>query len=254
MTKMVRISSELIDECYQYVNSVNDREISLRNQQIPAIENLGATRDFFDTIDFSDNNIRKLENFPLLKRLTMLLFHNNRVQQIESTIGESLPNLKTLALTNNNLCELGDIDALSTCEKLEYLTLIGNPLTHKAHYRLYVIHKLPSVRVLDFKRIKLAEREAAKALFKGKKGQKLRSEIGQKTTLLTEVDEVAAAVKKVRPEDMAKIQEAIKNAKSLQEVEELQAMLQSGRIPDGSSQAGEDAQETEAGGEPMEQE
>ncbi|KAK0393622.1 hypothetical protein QR680_000314 [Steinernema hermaphroditum] len=229
---MVRISHEVVEESYQFINSVNMREISLRNLQIPAIENLGATRDFFDTIDLSDNNIRKLENVPVLKRLEMLLMHNNRIQQIDPEIGASLPILKTLALTNNNLCELGDIDPLATCPKLEYLTLIGNPLTHKAHYRLYVINKIPQVRVLDFKRVKLAERDAAKKLFKGKKGQKLRTDLGQKTVILTETDEVAAAAQKVRPEDRARIQEAIKNAKSLQEVEELQAMLQSGKVPE----------------------
>uniref|UniRef100_A0A1I7Z800 Probable U2 small nuclear ribonucleoprotein A' n=1 Tax=Steinernema glaseri TaxID=37863 RepID=A0A1I7Z800_9BILA len=229
---MVRISHDLVEESYQFINSVNMREISLRNQQIPAIENLGATRDFFDTIDLSDNNIRKLENLPVLKRLSMLLLHNNRIQQIDSDVGSALPNLKTLALTNNNLCELGDVDALANCTKLEYLTLIGNPLTHKAHYRLYVINKIPQVRVLDFKRVKLAEREAAKKLFKGKKGQKLRTDLGQRTVVLTETDEVVAAVRKVRPEDRIRIQEAIKNAKSLQEVEELQAMLQSGKVPE----------------------
>lgn len=39
-----------------------------------------------------------------------------------SNIGEVLPSLRTLALTNNNLSELGDIDPLGKCEKLEYLT------------------------------------------------------------------------------------------------------------------------------------
>lgn len=43
-------------------------------------------------------------------------------RQIMPNIGEALPSLKTLALTNNNLCELDDIDPLSTCPKLEYLT------------------------------------------------------------------------------------------------------------------------------------
>lgn len=35
---------------------------------------------------------------------------------------------------------------------------MGNPVTHKQHYRAYVIHKLKSVRVLDFRRIKLKVR------------------------------------------------------------------------------------------------
>ena len=33
-------------------------------------------------------------------------------------------------------------------------SLMRNPVTTKKHYRLYVIHKVPSVRVLDFQRVK----------------------------------------------------------------------------------------------------
>lgn len=47
--------------------------------RIPEIENLGATGDQFDTIDFSDNDIRKLDGFPYLKRLKCLFFNNNRI-------------------------------------------------------------------------------------------------------------------------------------------------------------------------------
>lgn len=47
--------------------------------KIPQIENMGATLDQFDTIDFSDNDIRKLDGFPLLKRLKCLLLNNNRI-------------------------------------------------------------------------------------------------------------------------------------------------------------------------------
>lgn len=47
--------------------------------KIPQIENMGATLDQFDTIDMSDNDIRKLDGFPLLKRLKCLLLNNNRI-------------------------------------------------------------------------------------------------------------------------------------------------------------------------------
>lgn len=33
-------------------------------------------------------------------------------------------------------------------------SLLRNPVTNKPHYRLYVIHKLPQIRVLDFQRVK----------------------------------------------------------------------------------------------------
>lgn len=47
--------------------------------KIPLIENLGATLNQFDTIDFSDNEVRKVDNFPYLPRLKCLLFNNNRI-------------------------------------------------------------------------------------------------------------------------------------------------------------------------------
>lgn len=88
---------------------------------------------------------------------------------IQADIGEKLPKLVTLALTNNNIAELSDLDPLSKCPRLEYLTcvaflylhqhifnyrLVGNPVSNKPNYRPYVIAKLKKLRVLDFRRIK----------------------------------------------------------------------------------------------------
>ncbi|CAD5210319.1 unnamed protein product [Bursaphelenchus okinawaensis] len=231
---MVRLSAELIQDAYQYVNAVKQRELNLRDLQIPAIENLGATRNQYDVIDLTDNNIRKLENFPFLKRLECLLLHNNRIQHIQKDLHEKLPNLNTLALTNNNLAELGDIEPLAKCKKLEYLVLMGNPLTHKPHYRSYIIYKLRTVRVLDFKRVKLAEREAALKLFKGTEGKKLREQLVKKTQPLPNETEALRTqpVQTRNDEDQEKIRQAIRNAKTLPEVEHLQSMLQQGKIPD----------------------
>lgn len=41
---MVRLSADLVNDSYQFINACKQREISLRNLQIPAIENLGVTR------------------------------------------------------------------------------------------------------------------------------------------------------------------------------------------------------------------
>ena len=34
-------------------------------------------------------------------------------------------------------------------------SILRNPVTNKKHYRLYVIYKVPQVRVLDFQKVKL---------------------------------------------------------------------------------------------------
>lgn len=44
-------------------------------------------QDQFDTIDLSDNEIVKLENFPLLNRLGTLIINNNRITRINPNIG-----------------------------------------------------------------------------------------------------------------------------------------------------------------------
>ena len=43
------------------------------------VDSFPALQDQFDTLDFSDNELRKLEGFPLLKRLTTILLNNNRI-------------------------------------------------------------------------------------------------------------------------------------------------------------------------------
>ena len=49
--------------------------------------------------------------------------------------------------------ELADLDNFAKLTKLKYLSLMRNPVTTKPKYRLYVIHTLPSVRVLDYRKV-----------------------------------------------------------------------------------------------------
>jgi U2 small nuclear ribonucleoprotein A' len=78
------------------------------------------------------------------------------------------------------LMELGDLDPLACLKNLTTLSLLHNPVTARQHYRLYLIYKLPQLRLLDFRKIKQKERDEAKALFKSKKGKELQKEISRK--------------------------------------------------------------------------
>lgn len=217
----------------QYTNPVRDRQLDLRGYKIPVIENLGATLDQFDTIDFSDNDIRKLEGFPLLKRLKTLLLNNNRLCRIGENLEQSLPNLRELVLTNNSIQELGDLDPLATVKSLTFLSLVRNPVTNKKHYRLYVAHKIPQVRVLDFQKVRLKEREEAEKMFKGKRGVQLAKDIAKRTKTFTPGAGLHTDKKKTGPSanDVEAIKNAIANATTLAEVERLKGLLQSGQIP-----------------------
>uniref|UniRef100_A0ABI7W154 U2A'/phosphoprotein 32 family A C-terminal domain-containing protein n=1 Tax=Felis catus TaxID=9685 RepID=A0ABI7W154_FELCA len=142
---MVKLMAELMEQVAQYTNAVRDRELDLWGYKIPVIENLGATLD------------QKLDGFPLLRRLKTLLVNNNRICHIGEGLDQTLPCLTELILTNNSLVELGDLDPLASLKSLTYLSILRNPVTDKKHYRLYVICKVPQVRVLDFQKVKLKE-------------------------------------------------------------------------------------------------
>lgn len=230
---MVKLTAEIIQNSMQYINPVKDRELDLRGYRIPEIENLGATGDQFDTIDFSDNDIRKLDGFPYLQRLKCLLLNNNRIVRIGEHLEEYIPNLESLILTGNQIEDLGDIEPLVTLEQLSTLSLMFNPITSKQHYRSYIIYKLPQLKLLDFRKIKLKEREEAKALFKSKKGKDIQKEIAKKAKTFVPggaVNNVARS-RGLNDEEIKLIREAINKASSLQEVERLQKILQSGQIP-----------------------
>ncbi|XP_045473286.1 U2 small nuclear ribonucleoprotein A' [Harmonia axyridis] len=230
---MVKLTAELIQNSMQYTNPVKDRELDLRGYRIPEIENLGATGDQFDTIDFSDNDIRKLDGFPYLKRLKCLFFNNNRIVRIGEHLEDYIPSLESLVLTGNHIEEVGDLEPLNTLPNLQSLSLLHNPVTAKQHYRLYLIYKLPHLRLLDFRKVKEKEREEAKQLFKSKKGKELQKEIAKRSKTFVpggNTNQISKS-KGLTEQEIRKIREAIINANSLEEVERLQKQLQAGQIP-----------------------
>ena len=154
----------------------------------------------------------------------MVLLNNNKICRISEELYASVPNIETLVLTGNSLEELSDLQGLQKLTKLKYLSLMRNPLTTKPKYRLYVIHYCPSVRVLDYKRIKLQERNAAKKIFGNKAA--LTSPEKAKTFVPGE------PIKKVQTiQDKEAIRSAIAKASSLDEIRRLELMLSSGSIP-----------------------
>lgn len=241
----MKLTPDVLEGAFQFINkATRDRELDLRSYKIPAIENLGATLDQFDCLDFTDNDIRRLENFPLLLRTKRLYMSNNRIVKIDDGLHECLPNLEGLLLINNQIQELGDLDPLTKFKNLEMISLYGNPVANKKHYRLYLIHKLPSLRLLDFKKVKLREREEAEQLFGGESGKKLAAEIGVKSKTFTPGEDLQQqqqqhqmSKRQLSTAEVAAIKDAIKKAATLDEVERLTEMLKSGCIPNSQAAA-----------------
>ncbi|KAF2396559.1 L domain-like protein [Trichodelitschia bisporula] len=243
----MRLTADLIQNSLSYINPLKERELDLRGatagHKIPAIENLGVARDQ-DCIDLTDNDLTLLANFPLNPRLQTLLLARNRIAALQPTLHKSIPRLTTLVLTHNRLAELADLDPLSHFSHLTYLSLIENPVALKENYRYWVIWCIPSVRFLDFVKVRDAERTKAKTLF---------GTAEEPTPLATKIMGIkskgfdmsangttrgaagAAGEYRVQLTDKerARIRTMITNAKSLQEIARLEKELNEGRVPGG---------------------
>ncbi|KAB8298160.1 hypothetical protein EYC80_001912 [Monilinia laxa] len=237
----MRLTADLIQSSLSYLNPLKERELDLRGHKIPAVENLGVAGPH-DAIDFTDNDIQFLGNFPLSPRLRTLLLARNRVSSISPTLSNSLPNLTTLVLTSNNVAELADLDGLTGCTRLTSLVLMENPVARKEHYREWVLFRFPNVRFLDYKKVKVAERERAQELFgTSAEPSALASKImGIKsrtfdTTSTTNGASTSSTSKsyrvKLTEKERKRVEELIKNAKSLQEIIKLEKELNEGRVP-----------------------
>lgn len=84
-----------------------------------------------DAIDFTDNDIQILGNFPLSPRIQTLLLARNRISTIQPSLPNAIPNLKNLVLASNQVSELSDLDVLGKFVRLTHLVLADNPVTKK---------------------------------------------------------------------------------------------------------------------------
>lgn len=240
ITIAMRLTTELIQSSLSYLNPLKERELDLRGHKIPAIENLGVAGPH-DAIDFTDNDIQILGNFPLSTRLRTLLLARNRISSIQSNLTNSLPSLSTLVLTSNHFVELADLDVLGTFGRLTHLVLLDNPVTKKEHYRLWIIWRCPSVRFFDYKKVKDFERKKANELFgsaeyptdlassiMGIKSKAVDVAPGKRVNTNSSAKNYRI---KLTDQERKKVEELIRNAKSLQEIISLEKELNEGRIP-----------------------
>uniref|UniRef100_A0A6B2LG35 U2A'/phosphoprotein 32 family A C-terminal domain-containing protein n=1 Tax=Arcella intermedia TaxID=1963864 RepID=A0A6B2LG35_9EUKA len=221
------MTAELILTSPAFVNPLKERELDLRGNKIAQIENLGATEDQYDVLDFSDNDITRLDGFPLLNRLSTILLNNNRLTSIATGLGTKISALETLMLTGNRIENLSDLDPLGEFKRLHNLSLLRNPVTKVKNYRLYVIRLVPSLRVLDFMKIKDKERLEAKKVFSaevGKGGSQTKGTSNGSNAL-------PASGIGLTEEQKQKLEQLISRATSTDEIQKYERILRSGKIP-----------------------
>jgi len=231
-----RLTADVITNAPRAYDPTGEYALDLRARRIGEIENLSASRDQYDAIDLSANEIVKVENIPPLKRLRTLYLSNNKIARVNGKeLATSCPFLRALVLTNNKLGNLADVDGLGECPRLTMLSLIGNPVTMKENYRLYVIYKCKALKALDFQRVKASEREAAAKTFGADDGAAARAKTFTPGEALPEEKKDVEKEEQVpsgpTPEQLLALKVAIANAETLEEVARLEQALASGVVP-----------------------
>ncbi|KAG0140212.1 hypothetical protein CROQUDRAFT_691920 [Cronartium quercuum f. sp. fusiforme G11] len=248
---MPRMTPDLLLSTHPYLNPLKDRELELRGFQIPAIENLGVTKDSIDSLDLTDNAIRSLINLPKLTRLKHLYLSNNPITFISPTLFQAIPNLNSLILTGCQLSNFNQVfQILKQFRNLEFLVLIGNPISKMSFYRDWCVHSCTKLRILDYRRVKDQERKTSLELFydpinkcptdlakslsildpaQTQDGSQQLSTISSRPTAM-----VAGQMgKTLTNEERDRIKQAIEQADTVEEVRRLKRMLEQGFIPKG---------------------
>lgn len=194
-----------------------------------------------DCIDFTDNDISVLGNFPLSPRLQTLLLTRNRITSIQPTLWRSVPNLTSIVLTHNRIAELADLEPLSRFSKLTYVVLNDNPVKSKPNYRLWIIWRCRKLRFLDYEKVRDKEREDADELF---------GTLEEPTAIAAKILSIKSKATfdaapsangtsggdvrvKLTPKEKKRVEEMIRDAKSMKEIDELEKMLTEGKVPGG---------------------
>ncbi|CAJ1963021.1 unnamed protein product [Cylindrotheca closterium] len=243
----MRLSAELLGSAEQRTNPLGEREIVLRGLAIPAIEHLAVTRDAFDAMDFTDNRLTHLDNFPKLERLACLLLSGNVIESLDpANMSKNVPNIQSIDLSNNRISSLYQVGALGkACPKLQFLSLNGNSVTRRQHYRLYTIKQIPSLKFLDYTRITKTERERADRLANSAAGAALESDVqseakngvsGSSTATKTFVPGEGESAKEsfvtsFTKEQKEEIRDLVANASSPAEIDEIERSVKRGIFP-----------------------
>ena len=253
----MRLTADVLLRIEGHLNVVRERELNVRGFQVATIENLAVLEDQYDCLDFTNNDIKRLDNFPLMKRVTTLLFSNNHISKLSSSIAKNLPGLQCIVLSNNRIAHLYELRALAKCTKLEHVALLDNPVCMHPHYRLFLVFHLcclredsphlgkggfrHGVRSIDYRKVTAAERAAARQLFESQVGRELLEALKQEhssgqliASSSSSKNSVGAHVGTPAPltdEQKRQIRRAIDAAHTKEDVDRIELQLQTGTFP-----------------------
>ncbi|XP_045175128.2 leucine-rich repeat-containing protein 72-like isoform X2 [Mercenaria mercenaria] len=111
------------------------------------------------------NKLREITCLDNNFQLAELYLQNNQLTDIYGAL-QHLTSLQVLMLHNNQLTKLDKVvKEFNKMQCLRTLNLFNNPVAQEPDYRLYVIHSVPSIELLDRQEVLKGEKEASKKIY-----------------------------------------------------------------------------------------
>lgn len=222
----MKLTQIVITEAPSFISPTDSRTLSLRSLSLDSLDaiHILESTDIYSTIDLSKNNLSYITKFPKLLRLETLLLANNHIRSITGL--ENLINLQNLSIPYNEILYLSQLEELKNFKLLRSLYLTGNPITKNKHYRIWCIWRFPTLEVLDFQRIKDAERKEANEMFSGNAElvDSILSIGGNSANIESSISEPLSKGG-LTQEEREKLEQQLEDADSLEEIQRLEEIL-----------------------------
>uniref|UniRef100_A0A7S0WNL5 Uncharacterized protein n=1 Tax=Chlamydomonas leiostraca TaxID=1034604 RepID=A0A7S0WNL5_9CHLO len=161
----------------------------------------------------NSNKLKKINNLDQNFRIKALYAQDNQICTLKGSL-ECFHFLETLDLSNNQLRDLDKlVRVLERFKFLKSLNLTGNPCCEEPDYRLLLVHRLPSLRVLDQHVVADMERRKAAGTI-GSDVATLTVAFGRRQPKYDPAWDDKVPVKSVLEQELAKEAAAVRDARS----------------------------------------
>ncbi|XP_052232387.1 leucine-rich repeat-containing protein 72-like isoform X2 [Dreissena polymorpha] len=172
-------SSELvIKENLEERNIKKDKDVEelyLADKNLTECIDLSAYK-YLRCLWLNKNKLRKLTCVANNFQLRELYLQSNQLTDVYGSL-QHLTCLEVLMLHNNQLTKLDRlVKEFKKMQTLKILNLFNNPVAQEPDYRLFVIHSVSSVELLDRQEVLKAEQEAAQKIY-NQEQEKIRETI-----------------------------------------------------------------------------
>ncbi|XP_038053450.1 leucine-rich repeat-containing protein 72-like [Patiria miniata] len=140
-------------------------QLYLAQRNLEAVDTLGCYKHL-NELWLNGNKLRLVTCLKDNLQISHLYLQDNELVSISKAVGH-LSCLKVLMLHNNQLTKLGEtVNEMKNMQALHTLNLYHNPLAQEKEYRLHVIFRVPSLKLLDREEVQPSERAEANQRYK----------------------------------------------------------------------------------------